>query len=252
MAHTVGGRTDDIARLAHGFDAMTERVEALLQARHRLLRDVSHELRSPLARLQALLSIARQKGGAANDSLIDRMEAELARLDDLIGEILAFSRLEAQESVTRRATDIVDLVQNIVDDASLEAQPAGKDVQLHAPPRLVIAVESGLIQSAVENVVRNAVKYTAEGTTVEVRVLTEENTVRIVVDDHGPGVPLASIDKIFEAFYRVEDSRSTRSGTGGIGLAIAKHSVRLHGGTIVAGNREGGGLRIKIVLPAAL
>jgi two-component system sensor histidine kinase CpxA len=250
VAHTVRGRADEIARLARDFDSMTERVEALLHARHRLLRDVSHELRSPLARIQALLSIARQKNGAANVEHIDRVEGELQRLDDLIGEILAYSRLEAREGVTRRATDIVDLVQNIVDDASLEGQPDSKDVQLHGPQRLVVAVDSGLIQSAVENVVRNAVKYTRAGTTVDVRIAEEQGFVSVAVEDSGPGVPEASIDRIFEAFYRVEDSRSTRSGTGGIGLAIARHSIRLHGGTISARNRAGQGLRVEIVLPA--
>lgn len=249
VAHTVGSRTDDIARLAHEFDVMTERVDDLLESRHRLLRDVSHELRSPLARLQALLSIARQKADAAGAEQIDRMEAELARLDALIGDILSYSRLEARESITRHPTDIVDLVRNIVDDASLEGQAAGKQLRMQGPERCVIDLDSGLVQSAVENVVRNALCHTAEATSIDVNILDDPESVRIVIDDHGPGVPEEALAKIFEPFYRVGDSRSTQAGSGGIGLAIAERSIRLHGGTITARNRDRGGLRVEIALP---
>jgi two-component system sensor histidine kinase CpxA len=249
VAHTVGNRTDDIARLARDFDLMTERVDGLLQSQQRLMRDVSHELRSPLARLQALLSIARQKADAAGAEQIDRMEAELERLDRLIGDILAFSRLEAKEAISRHPTDIVDLVQNIVDDASIEAQAAGKQIRMHGPTRCLIDVDSGLIQRAVENVVRNALRHTAEGTAVNVSIDNDARYVRIVTDDQGPGVPEEAIAKLFEPFFRVEQSRSTRSGGGGIGLAIAERSIRLHGGSIRARNRKDGGLSIAIALP---
>ena len=249
VAPTVGKRTDDIARLAQDFDVMTERVDALLQSQQRLMRDVSHELRSPLARLQALLSIARQTANAAGEEQIDRMESELERLDELIGEILAFTRLEAKAVVERHPTDVADLVQNIVDDASLEGQADRKEIVLQGPERLVVNLDSGLVQSAVENVVRNALKYTAEGTTVAVKVIDESNVIRIVIDDHGPGVPKEVIDKIFEPFFRVEESRVTRSGTGGIGLAIAERSIRLHGGAVTASNRDGGGLRVELAIP---
>lgn len=252
IAHTVGNRTDDIAKLAQGFDVMTKRVDALLQSQQRLMRDVSHELRSPLARLQALLSIARQTADATGCTQIDRMETELERLDQLIGEILAFTRLEARAEVTRHLTDVVDLTQNIVDDASLEGHAAGKQIRMQGPQRLLVEVDSGLIQSAVENVVRNALKYTEEGTAVEIRIASSSDCCRITIDDHGPGVPDAEIDKIFEPFFRVEESRTTISGTGGIGLAIAERSIRLHGGDISAFNRQGGGLRIEITVPCAL
>ena len=250
VAHTVGKRTDDIARLAHDFDVMTERVDALLQSQQRLMRDVSHELRSPLARLQALLSIARQRAGDADAPQIDRMETEIERLDELIGEILTYSRLEAQDHITRHATDIVDLVQNVVYDAELEGQEADKQIRLDAPASLLLELDSGLIQRAVENVIRNALKYTGEGTMITVRILSESDGIRITVDDQGPGVPPNAIGQIFEPFYRVSDSRSTQSGSGGIGLAIAERSIRLHGGSMTARNRDGGGLRIEIVLPA--
>lgn len=249
VAPTVGSRTDDIAKLAHDFDVMTERVDALLESQRRLMRDVSHELRSPLARLQAVLSIARQKAGNDSDAQIERMESELARLDELIGEILAFARLDAREAIDRHPTDIVDLVQNIVDDASIEADAAGKLIYLQGPSSCLLNLDSGLIQSAVENVVRNAVKHTADKTAVDVRIAENDRDVRIAIDDHGPGVPPETIEKIFEPFFRVSNSRGTQSGSGGIGLAIAERSVRLHGGTITATNRDEGGLRVEIVLP---
>lgn len=249
VAHTVGNRTDDIAKLAQDFDVMAERVDALLQSRHRLMRDVSHELRSPLARLQALLSIARQKARPVDADHIDRMEKEIERLDELIGEILAYSRLEAQDDVTRRPTDVVDLVQNIVDDASLEGQPAGKQLRMKGPGRCVVDLDSGLIQSALDNIVRNALKYTADGTAVDISIVDAAGEVRITVDDHGPGLPNDALARIFEPFYRVGESRSTQSGSGGIGLAIAERSVRLHGGRITARNREGGGLRVEVTVP---
>jgi len=249
VAHTVGDRRDDIAGLARDFDSMTERVDALIKSQQRLLRDVSHELRSPLARLQALFSIARQKGVVEGGAQIDRMEAEVNRLNELIGEILAYSRLEAHMGVTAHPTDIVDLVQNIVDDASVEAQSAGKDIVMHGTARYVMELDSGLIQRAVENVIRNALRYTADGTEVIVRIVETAGAIRILVDDHGPGVPEDALSKIFEPFYRAEASASAQSWDGGIGLAIAERSIRLHGGTISASNRETGGLRVEIVLP---
>jgi two-component system sensor histidine kinase CpxA len=249
IAHTVGSRTDDIARLAQDFDVMAEQVDTLLESQKRLMRDVSHELRSPLARLQALLSIAHQRADSEGSAQIERMEMELERLDDLIGEILAFSRLETKSNIQRHPTDIVDLVQNIVDDSSLEGQADGKRIRMEGPERCVIDIDSALIQSAVENVIRNALKHTAEDTAVEVTVAIEEGCLSIAIDDKGPGVPEEAIDKIFQPFFRIENSRSTRSSSGGIGLAIAERSVRLHGGTIKAKNREGGGLCVKIILP---
>ena len=146
----------------------------------------------------------------------------------------------------------MDLVRNIVEDASLEGQAAGKQIRLQSPERCVIDLDSGLIQRAVENVVRNALRYTLEGTAVDVGIADEAACLRIFVDDHGPGVPQEAIGKIFQPFFRIEGSRGTQSGSGGIGLAIAERSIRLHGGTITARNREGGGLRVEMMLPSGV
>jgi two-component system sensor histidine kinase CpxA len=249
VAHTVGKRTDDIARLARDFDVMTERVDALMQSQQRLMRDVSHELRSPLARLQALLSIARQKADAEHAEQLDRMEAELERLDELIGQILVFSRLEIQDAIVRHPTDIVDLARNIMDDASIEAQVAEKHIRMNGPERCVVDLDSGLVQSALENVLRNALRYTPPGTAVDVSIFDDAHDVRVMVDDHGPGIPEDALESVFEPFYRVAAAEHSHSSGGGIGLAIAKRGIELHQGAITAKNRGDGGLRIEIVLP---
>ena len=228
---------------------MTERVQALLESQQRLMRDVSHELRSPLARLQALLSIARQKLGGVEGVPLDRMERELERLDELISEVLSYARLEATTEIHRQRTDLVDLLENVVDDADVEGQESGKQIRLRGPVTCMMDVNAGLIQRAVENVVRNALKHTAPQTIVEVTIAERPESVEIVVRDHGPGVPEAALDKLFDSFYRVEDGRGTHTGSGGIGLAIAERSVQLHGGTIRAANCSDGGLRIEIRLP---
>jgi two-component system, OmpR family, sensor histidine kinase CpxA len=249
VAPTVGSRKDDIAELARDFDLMTERVQALLESRQRLMRDVSHELRSPLARLQALISIARQKQDGPEPVPLDRMERELERLDALIGEILSYARLEAKEDIARRPTDLIDLIQNIVDDTEVEGQEAGNTICLNGPSTLMLNADGGLLQGAIENVVRNAVRYAPPQTVIDVTIAEVPNAVAIVIRDRGPGVPDAVLEKLFQPFYRVEDGRSTDSGTGGIGLAIAHRSVCLHGGTIRASNHPGGGLHVEITLP---
>jgi len=252
VAPSIGKRSDEIAALVHNFDRMTERLNALLESRHQLLRDVSHELRSPLARLQALISISRQKGASLAPAHLDRMEHELERLDILIGEILTFTRLQAAENLVLQATDLVDLVENIIDDASLEAQPAGKQLRLIAPERCMLHLDNNLMQPAIENVIRNAVRHTADNSEVLVTIETEDKQVRIIVEDQGPGVPEAQLTRIFEPFYRVGEGRDTSSGTGGIGLAISERGIQLHGGNISASNRQPSGLRMLITLPRAL
>lgn len=249
VAPTVGSRTDDIAELARDFDLMTERVQALLESRQRLMRDVSHELRSPLARLQALISIARQKQDGPEPVPLDRMERELERLDELIGEILSYARLEAKDDIARRPTDLIDLIQNIVDDTEVEGQEAGNTIRLSGPSTLMLDADGGLLQGAIENVVRNAVRHAPPQTIVDVTVAKVPDAICIVIRDRGPGVPDEVLEEIFQPFHRVEDGRSTDSGTGGIGLAIAYRSVRLHGGTIRASNDPDGGLRVEITLP---
>lgn len=251
VAHTVGGRTDDIAKLAHDFDVMTERVEQLIASQQQLMRDVSHELRSPLARIQAILSISRQKTEKADMANIDRMEHEVERLNLLIGEILSYARLQGQHQVERCATDLVDLIRNIAEGARIEGKERHIDVHMSGLERCIIEVDNAMIHRAIENIVRNALKYTAEHTLVEIIIAEEEHLVTVTIDDRGPGVPETALAQIFEPFYRVDSVNGHSPAGSGVGLAIAKRSILLHGGNIQASNREGGGLSVKINLPSA-
>ncbi|MEE4384371.1 MAG: ATP-binding protein [Pseudomonadales bacterium] len=249
VAHTLGRRSDEIAVLARDFDSMTERIESLLTSQQRLMRDVSHELRSPLARLQALLSLAGQDDREVDAAFVERMEGELERLDALIGQILVYSRLEARAEIVRAPTDIADLVRNIAEDASLEGVVDEKRVLVEAPSSAVVAADSGLLQSALENVIRNAVHFTPPRTVVHVVVEADDDAVSVRVEDLGPGVPEAERTRIFEPFHRIAGARQGAGDGGGVGLAIAARSIRLHGGSIVARNRTSGGLCVDVRLP---
>ncbi|MEM7016624.1 MAG: ATP-binding protein [Pseudomonadota bacterium] len=247
VAHTVSGRTDDIAQLARDFDVMTGRIQDLLESQQRLMRDVSHELRSPLARLQAMISIARQ--APSDNPQLDRMEHELERLNELISKILSFARLEARTEINPQPIELMDLIQTIADDAALEGLDDGKDIQVNGPSQLFMSLDSALMHSALENIVRNALKYTAPQTMVTITVMAKGSAVVINIVDQGPGVPTEDLETLFEPFFRVDEARDTQSGTGGIGLAIAQRSVQLHGGTIQAMNQQPQGLCMEITLP---
>jgi two-component system OmpR family sensor kinase len=244
---SMGARRDEVADLGRDFDHMVSRLQAVLGAQRQLLHDVSHELRSPLARLQAAIGLARQSPQRQAVSL-DRIEREAARLDELVGEVLALSRLQTDrpgEPLER--ADLNELVRAIADDARFEAQAAGRDVALDTGAPLLMPVRRELLQRAVENVVRNAVKFTAPGTCVHVRVSREDAQAVIEVDDRGPGVASDELDAIFTPFHR---GRQTEGVPGfGLGLAIAQRAVQAHRGTIVARNQEAGGLRMRITLP---
>lgn len=249
VAPELGKRQDTLAELAHDFDYMTERVASSLTAQRQMMRDVSHELRSPLARLQALISVAGQRDDSAGPEFLLRIENELDRLDELIGEILAFSRLQMQEQISRTRTDIVDLTQTIVDDASIEAEASNKRVVMRSPEHAVQEVDYSLVHSAIENIVRNAIRHTAEGTDVVVSIEVDASGIHVDVSDRGPGVPEEALETIFLPFYRIEDGRPTHTGSGGIGLAIAARTAALHGGSIVARNRKPNGLSVILSLP---
>ncbi len=246
VAHTVGGRTDDIAQLARDFDAMTERIEQLLHNQQRLMRDVSHELRSPLARMQALLSIARQKD--ADTSLVDRMERESERLNELIEQILTYARMEADTEIRKRDIDLIDLLTTVAEDASIEGETQNKSVVVRGPQRLLLTADNALLHSVFENVVRNAVRHTAADSNVIIQISDSDQQVLISVQDKGSGVPDDALGLLFEPFYQVDDRRSSGDSSG-VGLAIAERGVKLHQGRIWAENTSSGGLTVNIQLP---
>lgn len=241
----IGRRRDEVADLGRDFDRMAARLQALLEAQRRLLHDVSHELRSPLARLQAAIGLARQDPARIEASL-DRIERESARLDELVGEVLTLSRLTSGTADTaRERVDLAELVAGVAEDARFEAQASGRDLQFSSAGEAYAQVHAELLHRAFENVIRNAVKYTAPGSIVEVQTERSAGSFRLRVCDRGPGVPEAQLQAIFEPFYRA----SAPASGFGLGLAIARRAVEAHGGSIRASNRPGGGLCMEITLP---
>src|SRR5713226_374232 len=252
----VSGRRDEMTELMRDFDRMAERIEGLVDSQSRLLKDVSHELRSPLARLSVALGLARQRGTPEVEASLSRIELEADRLNQLIQRLLTISRLETgTDGVLRTRLSLRDLVEHVVRDAEYEAQGRGCRVSAGPTDEYLVEASPDLLRSAIENVVRNAVRYTAAGTTVEVRLERrigdqgEDIVVRVL--DSGPGVPDEALEKIFEPFYRIDDARNRQTGGAGLGLSIAARAVRLHGGRVRASNRPEGGLEVEIRIPAA-
>lgn len=243
----MGARRDEIADLGEDFDRMARQLQSLIVSQRRLLHDVSHELRSPLARLQAAIGLLRQDPARLAASL-ERIEREAGRLDDLVGQLLTMARLEAGvRDAPKARIELFDLAASIAEDARFEAQSLGRDLQFHGDGEAEATLRVELIQRAFENVMRNAVKYTVEGSCVQVAVVQEGDVFVLRVDDAGPGVPAADLEAIFEPFYRCGAGQGADGF--GLGLAIARRAVDLHGGTLRAENRSEGGLRIEIRLP---
>lgn len=249
---TVGNRRDEIGDLVRDFDTMASRIEALVHSQQQLLSDISHELRSPLARLNVALELARRKAGPAAEADLRRLETEATRMNDLIGRVLSLARAESPDSAHPfEVVELVDVVQVVADDAAYEAGQQGKTVRFEAVGNPLVVGSAELLASAVDNVVRNAVRYTPEGTAVEIRLSALQHEVVTSVRDHGPGVPAAELERIFTPFHRVDAGRHRDAGGYGLGLAIARRAVALHKGTIAASPAEGGGLEVTIRLPRA-
>lgn len=250
VADNVEKRRDELGELGRDFNGMAEEIDRLLSTQQRMLRDVSHELRSPLARLQVALGLARKAAGEQCEKDHDRIEKEIDRLDELIGQVISLVRLETSEQdLNKSGVQLSAVLTAIVDDANFEAGSQKKRVALEIETEAEILADAELIHSALENVVRNAVAYTAEDTTVSVALAADETHHIISVLDQGPGVPESALTSLFEPFYREAAARDRASGGYGLGLAIAQRAIRLHGGDIIAQNHISGGLEIVITLP---
>jgi len=252
VAPALGSRRDEIADLAHSFDRMAQRLQELMDAQRQLLRDVSHELRSPLARLTVALGLARQRAGDATATELDRIEREAERLNELIGQLLSLARLESGIAATAGApVDLAPLLAGVANDADFEARAVNRRVELAASGPAVIAGDIRLLHSAFENIVRNAVRYTADGSAVEVALAPDPGRAgwRVTIRDHGPGVPEPMLARLFEPFVRVDEARDRARGGYGLGLAIAERAIRAHGGAVWASNAAGGGLCVEVRLP---
>ncbi len=257
VGSSVGTRRDEASELGRDFDRMAARIEGLLGAQRRLLQDISHELRSPLARLRVALELARGEAAPGAGGALDRMERETERLDELIGGLLVLTRLEgAGDPARMEPVELEPLVRQVAQDADFEARGRNRSVRVIGSEAVTLAGVAELLRRAVENVVRNAVRFTAEGTAVEIRVARVpgdgEARVRVEVRDRGPGVPREALSELFRPFYRVSEARDRNSGGSGLGLAIAERAVRLHGGTVSAANLPGGGLEVAVELPCRL
>jgi two-component system sensor histidine kinase CpxA len=247
-------RRDEIAELVRDFNTMAGRLEDLVGAQSQLLNDISHELRSPLARLNVALGLARQRAGAEAQAVLERIELEATRLNELIGRLLTLARLEAGEDAMRRtAFSLDELARDVTKDAEFEAQDRSRRVRCVIDEEAVLWGSPSLLRSAIENVVRNAMRHTAEGTEVLVQMSREldagQYEALIRVSDSGPGVPPSALDKLFRPFYRLDDARGRNTGGVGLGLAITERAVRLHSGSVHATNRSEGGLMVEIRLP---
>jgi two-component system sensor histidine kinase CpxA len=241
-------RRDEVGQLGQDFNSMAERLESMVKAQQRLLGDISHELRSPLARLGVALGLARQRSGPEANGALDRIERESDNLNEMISQLLTLTRLESGTDGRKRTdVDLAALVKEVAEDADFEARSINRAVQVVSSDHCKIKGIEELLRSAVENVVRNAVRYTPEGTAVEVALERQNGHAVISVRDRGKGVPEESLEKIFRPFYRTEDARDRQSGGGtGLGLAITERAVRMHGGSVEAVNAVGGGLAVEM------
>jgi two-component system sensor histidine kinase CpxA len=239
-------RKDELGQLARTFDTMAGRMATLLGAERRLLQDISHELRSPLARLNVAIELARS--GENPEAYLDRVQKEADRLNSLVGELLQMTRAEGDVSAMRLQPVRVDeLLRDIVADVLIEAQQRGCQVQTTDLPKFEVQADPELLRRAFENVIRNGVRYTPPGTAVEVKLDTSDRTAVVTIRDHGAGVPEDSLARIFDPFFRVETDRDRSSGGVGLGLSIAKRAIELHHGHISAENANPG-LRVEIQL----
>lgn len=252
LAPAVGGRHDEIADLAREFDVMATQLEQSTQARERLLHDVSHELRSPLSRLQLAIGLARQDPTSVSTSL-DRIEYEGRRLDSVVRELLSLARAESGHAPGEDYFDLTALLKSVLADAAFEAQAVGVEIQpdLDDPPDAgdlpSLRGNTELVRWALDNVVRNALRYSTRGQSVRVSLRHDRVARRYTIEvvDGGPGVPPSALPALFEPFVRADE---TTPGFG-LGLAVAKRAVTAHGGTIEASNRPGAGLEVRMTFP---
>lgn len=233
----LGKRRDELGVLGRDFDQMAERLEDLVGAQNRLIADISHELRSPLARVNVAVELVRTVSGPEAEEDLNRIALETERLNAMIGQLLTLSRLESGEPLANDASvNLAQLIESIAADADFEARSRQRRVRIVQSADCQTRGSETLLRSAVENIVRNAVRYTPENTSVEISLEKVEDSALIRVRDYGPGVPEAALPHLFQPFYRIADARERSSGGTGLGLSIADRAVRFHGGTLEASN----------------
>ena len=247
IASEVGHRHDEIGQLAEGYDHMAEQINRLIARQKRLFHDVSHELRSPLARVAVALALA-EKNPERQGELMKRIEREVTTLDALVEELLTYARLDDNAPMKLEPTAIAPLLEAITENAQFEGEAKGITLSLDPIPECTVNANVDQLGRAIENIVRNALRFTPPGGTVSISAIRAGKTLQITVTDQGPGMAPEEIENMFQPFVRGSD-QATGSGFG-LGLAIAKRAVERHGGTISAQNVEPHGLRMTVRLPA--
>lgn len=248
----IGSRNDELSDLGKDFDVMATHLQALLNAQRQLLHDVSHELRSPVARMRLAVGIAQQQPDKVAMAL-GRIEREAERLDELLGQILTLARLESGLSNDgKEKVSIDELLEEIIQDVSFEAQASGRTIEYRADIKAEVEGQRELLRRAFENVIRNAIKYTADASAVEIRLAGESHKPTIWIRDHGSGIPEEELNKVFQPFYRLPSEKDKSRASGyGLGLAIAQRALHKHAGTLELSNAAGGGLLARIQFDSA-
>lgn len=246
-ARTNSRRRDELGRLARTFDRMADRIQTLLAAERRLLLDISHEIRSPLARLGVVVELARNSEDI--EGSLNRIQKEADRLNELVGQLLQVTRAEGdRDKLLHDLVRLDELLETVVGDCSIEAQARNCELHLTETPQITVSGDPELLRRAIENIIRNAIRYSPSGEAVDIALRDNVSSAHVSVRDHGPGVPPESLGRIFDPFYRVDPDRSRSGGGVGLGLAIARRAVELHDGTLRASNAHPG-LLVEIDIP---
>ena len=239
-------RRDELGQLTRTFDQMAERLQSLLEKQNTLLRDISHELRSPLTRLGLAVELARS--GSDKDQALDRIEKEADRVNELVEELLSLTRIENQQAApVLTPTRVDEMLEDLVDICAVEASAGNSRLVLKCDGPITVDADEDLLRRAVENVIRNAVRYAPANTEIQVAAVPRNGDVHISIRDFGPGVPNEALPRIFEPFYRVDSARNRETGGAGLGLAIAQRAIAVNRGKISARNANPG-LEIEIDL----
>lgn len=245
-------RYDEIGDLATDFNQMANQLETMIKGQQKLLGDISHELRSPLARLQVALEILQKKSTTADSSMLDRINIEIARLNQLIGQILELNRIGATLDSCEFAEVELDLIlKKICEDGQFEAGAKNIKLQCNDFEKIKINADAALLEQAIENLLRNAIKYSPENSSIKIMLDkdAENDRLKISIVDHGPGINEVHFSRIFEPFYRCDEDRDRKTGGAGLGLTIAQKAAQAHNGKITLTNLEEGGLKAEIILP---
>jgi len=249
-AQHLSARKDELGDMARSIDAMAAQIDSLVGSHKQLLRDVSHELRSPLARLQVALELAKNEAGDKAEEELERIGKEAEQLNALIGEVLTLARFEQGGMQTKQTRlQLNAMLEEIIQDAIFEAQAANKQVVFDSIESCVVDGDPIWLHRAFDNIIRNAIRHTGTGTAVSVSLSSSDNTANITIRDHGTGVAPNALPHLFEPFYRASTARERQSGGYGLGLTITQRAITLHGGNIAASNHPDGGLEVRVSLP---